>query len=143
LKKAYIWCQCEWPAIQSVGLNVISGVIGTLLLAGFFSSIMSLETLSILLALVFGFNAAVSGYRLIERDEEAIKHKKALSAAVGLAVAMISAISINVFCYQTGGFFLLSAVQALVAVMMGLIGGWSGGVLAVKYRQLKASESIP
>ena len=138
MRKAFVNIVCALPTIQSFGWSILSGIIGTLILSGFFSGIMSLETLSMLLPLIVGVNAAISGYMLIERAEDEIKRKKTMSAAVGIMVALLSFVSVNTLCFQMGGFFLMSGFQALVATIIGIIGGWSGGVLAVKYRALKA-----
>ena len=137
MKKAFVYIVCALPAIQSFGWSMLSGVIGTLILAGFFSSIMSLELLSMLLPLIVGVNASISGYMLIERAEDEIKSKNSMSAAVGLLVALLSFIAVNAICFKIGGFFLMSGSQALAAVAIGLIAGWSGGVLAEKYKKLK------
>ena len=138
MRKAFVHIVCELPTIQSFGWSVLSGIIGTLILAGFFSGIMSLKTLSMLLPLIVGVNAAISGYMLIERAEDDIKRKKTMSAAVGMMVALLSFVSVNALCFQMGGFFLMSGFQALVATIIGIIGGWSGGILAIKYRALNS-----
>ncbi len=137
MKKAFVLILIALPAIQSFGWSMLAGTIGTLILAGFFSGIMSLETLSILLPIIVGANAAISGYMLIERTDDEIKRKKTMAAAVGTMVALGSFISVNALCMQLGGFFLVSASQGLVATVTGIVGGWSGGVLAVKYKELQ------
>lgn len=137
MKKAFVYIVCELPAIQAFGWSVLSGIIGTLILAGFFASIMSLELLSMLFPVMVGVNASISGYMLIERGEDEIKRKNSMSAAAGLLVALLSVVAVNAICFKIGGFFLMSGSQALAAVAIGVIGGWSGGVLAEKYRKLK------
>jgi hypothetical protein len=74
---------------------------------------------------------------LIERTENEIRRTNLAALAVGVLVAIFSSIAINGFCYKTGGFILMSGLQALVASGIGAVGAWSGGVLAVKYRKLK------
>ena len=76
MKKAFVLILIALPAIESFGWSMLAGTVGTLILAGFFSGIMSLETLSILLPIIVGANAAISGYMLIERTEDEIKRKK-------------------------------------------------------------------
>ncbi|WP_155316872.1 hypothetical protein [Desulfosarcina alkanivorans] len=137
MKKAFVHIQCAMPAIESFAWSLLTGTIGTLILAGFFSGIMSLETLSILLPVVIGGNAAISGYMLIERTEDEIERKKTMAAVVGTLVALVSFVSVNALCFRMGGFYLMSGVQGLVAAVIGTVGGWSGGVLAVKYKALK------
>ncbi len=137
MRNVFVNIVCALPALQAFGWSLLSGIIGTLILAGFFSGIMSLELLSILLPLIAGANASISGYMLIERAENEFTRKNMASAAVGLFVALLSIIAANAICFKISGFFLLSGSQALVATAMGVIGGWSGGVLAVKYRKLK------
>ncbi len=138
MRKVFVHIVCALPIIQSFCWSILSGVIGTLILAGFFSGIMSLETLSMLLPLIVGVNAAMSGYMLIERAEDEIKREKTSSGVVGMMVALGSFLSINALCFQLGGFFLMSGSQALVTTIIGIICGGSGGLLAIKYRGLKA-----
>jgi len=137
MKRAFVYIICTLPAIQAFAWSTLSGLIGTLILAGFFSTIMSLELLSFLLPLIAGINASISGYMLIERTENEIRRTNLASLAVGVLVAIFSFIAINGFCYKTGGFILMSGLQALAASGIGAVGAWSGGVLAVKYRKLK------
>ena len=137
MKRAFVYIICTLPAIQAFAWSTLSGLIGTLILAGFFSTIMSLELLSLLLPLIMGINASISGYMLIERAENEIRRTRLSSLAAGVLVAVLSFIAVNGFCYKTGGFILVSGLQALVAIGICAIGAWSGGVLAVKYRKLK------
>jgi hypothetical protein len=143
MKRAFIYVVCALPAIQALAWSTLSGVFGTLLLAGFFSTIMSLELLSFLLPLIAGMNAAISGYMLIERSENEFRRTNLAALTAGVLVAIFSFLSINGFCYRVGGFILMSGFQALLAGGICAIGAWSGGVLAVKYRKLKeqAAES--
>ena len=142
MKKAFVHILIALPAIESFGWSMLAGTVGTLILAGFFSGIMSLETLSILLPMIVGANAAISGYMLIERTDDDIKRKKTMAAAVGTMVALGSFILVNALCFKVGGFFLMSASQGLVATATGIVGGWSGGVLAVKYKELQRQVPV-
>jgi hypothetical protein len=137
MKKAFVYIICTLPAIQAFTWSVLSGLIGTLILAGFFYTIMSLELLSFLLPLIAGINASISGYMLIERAENEFRHTNLVSLAAGVVVALFSFIAINGFCYKMGGFILMSGLQALVTSGICAIGAWSAGALAVKYRKLK------
>ena len=108
MKRAFVYIVCALPAIQAFGWSVLSGIIGTLILTGFFASIMSLELLSMLLPVVVGANASISGYMLIERDEDEIKRKNSMSAAAGVLVALLSVVAVNAICFKIDGFFLSS-----------------------------------
>ena len=142
MRKVFVNIVCALPAIQAFGWSILTGTVGTLILAGFFSGIMSLETLSTLLPIIIGANAAISGYMLIERTDGEIKRKKTVAAVAGITVALGSCILVNAICFKMGGFFLISASQGLVATAVGIIGGWSGGVLAVKYKELQGQVPV-
>ena len=141
MKQAFVTFYCALPAIQHVAWSVLSGVIGTLILAGFFSMIMSLELLSMLLPIIMGVNASISGYMLVDRADADMPRKHSMAAAVGMAVAVLAFVSINVFCLRIGGFFLMSTGEALWAVAISGIGAWAGSLLAVKYQALKAQQA--
>jgi hypothetical protein len=141
MKQAFVTILCALPAIQNYAWSVLSGVIGTLILAGFFSMIMSLELLSVLLPMIVAVNASISGYMLVDRAEVDMTRKHSTAVAVGMAVAVLSFVSINAFCLRTGGFFLMSTAEALIAVALAGIGACAGSVLAVKYKALKAQQA--
>ena len=141
MRKLFVQLQCALPAIQAFGWSTLAGVFGTWILAGFFSTIMSLELLSMLLPPVVGINASISGYMLIEKNGQDIVHTTAAATAVGVLVAILSFAGVNLFSYQTGGFILMSGFQALIATAMAAFGGWCGGVLAEKYRKLKEQSA--
>ena len=141
MRKLFVLFQCALPAIQAFGWSTLSGVFGTWILAGFFSAIMSLELLSMLLPPVVGINASISGYMLIEKYGQDFVQTTAMATAVGVLVGILSFIGVNLFCYQTGGFLLLSGYQALITIGIAAVGGWSGGVLAAKYRKLKEQSA--
>jgi hypothetical protein len=137
MKKLFVHILCELPVIQIFGWSLLSGVIGILILAGFFSTIMSLELLSMLLPVVVAANASISGYMLIDRAGDELVHTHIVTVAVGIGVALLSFIAVNAICIQIGGFILMSANQALIAIGLAVLGAWSAGILAIKYRQLK------
>jgi len=142
MRKLFVFLQCELPTLQAFCWSVLSGVLGTLILSGFLFSIMRMQTLSILLPLVVGFNAAISGYMLVERYGEPINHKKTWGAIAGALVAVLTVTSVNMLAIRMVGLFLLSGTQCLAALLIGTGSGWSGGALAVKYRQLKAEFPV-
>ncbi len=141
MKQAFVSIQCALPAIQHVTWSVLSGVIGILILAGFFSMIMSLELLSMLLPMVVAVNASISGYMLVDRAEADVPCQQSMTVTVGLAVAALSFVSINLLCMRIGGFFLMSFAQALIAVVLGGIGACAGSALAIKYKAIKAHQA--
>lgn len=143
MKKAFVRIQCELPTIQTFLWSMLSGVIGTLILAGFFSSIMSLEFLSALLPLIAGFNAAISGFMLIERTAGQIKKEKTAASAVGALAAIVSCLSINALCIHLNVLFLIYGGLGMTVTITGAIAAWFGGLLAVKHRELKEKTVVP
>jgi hypothetical protein len=142
MKKAFVRIWCAMPAIEAFGWSMLTGIIGTLILSGFLAGIMSLETLSILLPVIVGVNASISGYMLVDRSEDEIKRKKTAAAAVGTLVGVLSVVSVNALCFRIGGFYLMSGIQGLLATLTGIIGGWAGGTLAIKYTELKTQVPV-
>ncbi len=143
MKKLFVQFVCALPTLEAFGWSLLSGVVGTSILAGFLSTITSLALLSNLLPPIAGFNAAISGYMLIDRNGDELSHLKILSATVGATVALVSVTCINWFCFSIGSFFLLSDLQGVISVVMGVIGGWAGGMLAIKYKQIKNEANNP
>lgn len=141
MKQAFVAIQCALPAIQHLAWSVLSSVFGVLILAGFFSMIMSLELLSMLLPMVVAVNASISGFMLVDRGDADVPCQQSMAVMVGLAVVALSFVSINLLCFQIGGFLLMSFGQALIAVVLGGIGAWAGSVLAIKYKALQVRQT--
>lgn len=136
MNKLFVHLQCELPTLQSFFWSMLAGIVGTLILTGFFSGIMSLELLTMLYSMIVGFNAAIAGFMLIERTSGQIKRKKTMAAVIGTMVAMLSLLSINTLSFQMGGFLLVSGPLAITATLIGGIAGWAGGTIAVKHKEL-------
>jgi hypothetical protein len=137
MKKLFVFVQCELSTIQTFLWSVASGVIGTLILVGFFSSLMRLDTMAMLVPLVVGMNASFSGFMLIERNGPEIKYHRSLAAATGLVIGIIGYGVINAACLQLAGYTLLTTGQGAAAAALGVVGGWFGGMIADKHRKLK------
>jgi hypothetical protein len=139
MNKAFVRLQCELPTMQSLLWGMLCGIVGTLLLTGFLSSILSLELLTVLFPAIAGFNAAISGFMVIERTVHQIKRKKRVAFAAGIAVALFSVIAINLLSFQLFGFLLVSDTLAVITIIIGAIFGWCGGILSIKQKALKES----
>ncbi len=137
MKKTIVTVLCELPLIQAFAWSVLTGVVGALILAGFLSTLIYPTTLSILMPLIAGINAAFSGYMLIERNGPQIVSKRRLATAVGLVVALLCVVAANMISLRLADFYLLSIAHGMAAAGTGILGGWAGGTLADKYLKLK------
>jgi hypothetical protein len=137
MKRAIVFIQCELPTIQSFLWSLLTGIIGSLILTVFLHSIMSPELLSLIIPLIVGFNAATSGFMLIERTAGEIKREKTSAAIAGMMVALLSLLAVNTLSLKVDGFPLVPDSLAIGATFIGTLAGWSGGILAIKHRALK------
>ena len=122
--------------MQSSFRSLLSGIVGTLILTGFFSGIMSLDLLVFLFPIIVSFNAALSGFMLIQRNSDLFNRKKTMAAIVGMTVAIVSLIAVNILSVQVWGFYPASEFLGLISALFGTIAGWLGGTLAVKHKML-------
>lgn len=116
--------------------SVSIGVLGTLILVAFLTSLLPAASISRLLPLIIGFNAALTGYNLIEKTRNGYTHKRLAALTAGLAVVAGAAVFLNLLFWKLAGSSLIGMEQLLMLLPVGIITSGLGGVLAVRYLKL-------
>lgn len=117
--------------------SIATGLFGTLLMAVFLSGLMPLATTLKYLPLIVGFNAAVSGYTLLDRNRKWLWHKKLAGIMTGFCVALLACISLNLLAWKMIGTGLMEAATMVLCMSIGAVFGGLGAGLAVKYHRIK------
>jgi hypothetical protein len=119
---------------------IATGVVGSLLLVIFFSSVMAMGDIGKLLPFIIGFNAALTGYNLISQTKNRFKHKRMCGFVSGIIIVVIAVLALNIaFFYYTGG-YLIYMTDFLFLAFIGGVFSWLGAVLAIKYLKLDTAE---
>jgi hypothetical protein len=117
------------------------GIFGSVLLVMFFISIMSVRTIEKLLPFIIGFNAALTGYNLIIRIKDGLKHKRILSAVSGIFVVVGVALMLNIAFYYYIGGYIVNMVDFLLLAFLGGVFSFLGAILAIRYLNFDVSNN--
>lgn len=124
-----------------IGIAVLTGVGGNIVLIHFLSGLMTAQTLISLLDWIVGFNTALTGYMLVEKDRDGLPFRRSLCAGAGLVNTGITIFAVNYLYQLMWEFYLISTVDALILLTIGAILGLAGGLLAEKYLKFKNNEN--
>ena len=116
--------------------SVLVGAVGNVILVIFLSSLMHTATIGILLPVIIGFNAALTGYMVLEKTRNGFTHKRTVSIGSGVAMILVTVVFLNILSFQGAGVYLIFAEDLIVPLLVGIVASWLGGMLAVKYFNL-------
>lgn len=120
-----------------VAYAVLIGVFGNILIPLFFSSFLSLSQVITLIPWIMGFSAAVTGYSLLEKTRDRLRHKRASCILAGIANVAISYVILTYLSFYFVGEYLFNKWDPVVFLAVGALCSFLGGILAIKYLNLK------
>jgi hypothetical protein len=116
--------------------SILAGAAGTSILVIFFAGIMRASTIGFLLPVVIGFNAALTGYMVLEKTRNAFKHKRSVSIGTGAAMVLTATLILNTLFFKGAGIYLIFSADLLLLLLVAVVFSWLGGSIAVKYFKL-------
>lgn len=131
--KIYLWAMNTSDQIKPIVFSIIIGVIGSLVLVGFFTSLMSLDTIEKFLPYIIGFNAALTGYNLIKKTENSLKFRKIFAIGAGVLMVIITAVILNMAIHHLMGGYFIYLIDAIFLIFIGGVSSGLGAILAIKY----------
>ena len=123
--------------LWQIGIAVLAGVGGNVVLVHFLSGLMTAQPLTSLLDWIVGFNTALTGYMLVEKDRTGLPFRRGLCIGAGLANSGITIFAINYLYQLMWDFPLIAMSDAVILLTIGAILGLVGGLLAEKYLKFK------
>jgi hypothetical protein len=123
--------------LWQIGIAILAGVGGNIVLIHFLSGLMTAQTLSGLLDWIVGFNTALTGYMLVEKDRAGLPFRRVLCIGAGLVNTGITILAVNYLYQLMWDFPLIAMADAVILLTIGAILGLAGGVLAEKYLKFK------
>jgi len=131
--KIYLWAMNTSDQIKPIVFSIIIGVIGSLVLVGFFSCLMSIDTIEKLLPYIIGFNAALTGYNLIKNTDNSLKLKRTYAISSGVVMVVTTAVILNLIMLHLLGSYLIYFTDAISLIIIGGVSSGLGAILAIKY----------
>jgi len=116
--------------------SICVGVFGCMILVLFFTALMPVASLSTLMPWIIGFNCAVTGYMMLDKMRNRLKHKRTAAFCSGGLVVILVCGLIFFIVPSISGFFTVTVAQLMWWLFVGVIFSGLGGILAIKYLDL-------
>lgn len=129
----YLWAMNKTDQVKTIAYPIIVGIIGSLVLVGFFTSLMSFDTIEKLLPYIIGFNAALTGYNLIKKTDNNLKFKRICAISSGVLMVITTAVILNLVMLHLMGSYLIYLTDAIFLIIIGGVLSGLGAILAIKY----------
>ena len=129
----YLWAMNKTDQVKTIAYPIIVGIIGSLVLVGFFSSLMSFDTIEKLLPYIIGFNAALTGYNLIKKTDNSLKFKRIRAISSGVLMVITTAVILDLVMLHLMGSYLIYLTDAIFLIIIGGVSSGLGAILAIKY----------
>jgi membrane-associated HD superfamily phosphohydrolase len=129
----YLWAMNKTDQVKTIAYPIIVGIIGSLVLVGFFSSLMSFVTIEKLLPYIIGFNAALTGYNLIKKTDNSLKFKRIFAISSGVLMVITTAVILDLVMLHLMGSYLIYLTDAIFLIIIGGVSSGLGAILAIKY----------
>jgi len=129
----YLWAMNKTDQVKTIAYPIIVGIIGSLVLVGFFTSLMSFDTIEKLLPYIIGFNAALTGYNLTKKADNSLNFKRIYAISSGVLMVIITAVILNLVMLHLMGGYLIYLTDAIFLLIIGGVSSGLGAILAMKY----------
>ena len=134
---ACLWIMNKSDLFKKIAYSIIVGVLGSLLLIVFFTTLMSYGTIEKLLPWVIGFNAALTGYNLINRTNNRLKYRRISAVGSGILMVIITVLFINIIFFNLMGFYPIYINELIILTTIGAVLSGLGAILANNFIKLK------
>jgi len=122
-------------------MSVLAGSIGTIILTVFLTGMSFQATIGNLLPVLIGFNAALSGYMVLEKTRKAFKYKRLAATCTGALMVSVTVYLLNILFIRGAGFYLIDLGEFITLFGVGVVTSLLGGMLAIKYFKLAADAA--
>ena len=116
--------------------SILVGTFGAIILVAFFNMVVIPADSVRFLPVIIAFNAALTGYMVLEKTRSFFRHKWFVAVIAGIAVTLLAVVALNTFFLHLTGLFLINLPQVLIMLAIGTGSSWFGGVLAINYLNL-------
>jgi len=128
----HLWSTPYGKTVYSIAV----GTFGSIILVAFMNMVMLPAYSLKFIPLVIAFNAALSGYMVLEKTREFFQHKWTVAILAGLTMTLLAFMVLLAFFMQTTGVYMLGLSHLLLMLVFGIGSSWFGGVLAINYFKL-------
>ena len=124
-------------AYGKTAASILSGIVGIVILVVFLNMLVSPVDSVSFLPFIVAFNAAATGYMVIDKTRSCFRFKRSVAVFAGAMTTIVGCACLNYLSLQITGLFFISPAELLSMLIVGCIAGWLGGALAIKYLNLQ------
>ena len=127
--------------LGKAGYAVCIGVGGTILVVFFLATFIHIFTVLKFIPWLIAFNAAVTGYSLIDKTQESLKHKYIAAVSAGILNVLISYIALVLIYLFLAGGYVFNKWDLLLYLIIGIVCSKVGAFLAAKYQNIEIQRN--
>ena len=125
------------PSLGKFAYSILSGVFGVAVLVMFLAVFMELYRVVPFVPWIIAFNTAMTGYSLIDKTRDTLKHKQISSISAGIFNVIITYFLLSLSSFYLFGESLFSIWDFALFLIIGIVCSELGALLAIKYFKLK------
>ena len=123
--------------VKKAAYTLLTGVLGSVILVVFLSTLMRFETLGYAAPWAVGFNAAMVGFGLVERTRGGLARKHFWAGILGCVMGLTAFVALNVVFGYFTGILAFGLVDLVIYLGVCLVFAELGALLAIKYFKLE------
>lgn len=124
------------PLLGKAAYCIVTGVFGAAVLVMFLAVFMELYRVVSFIPWIIAFNAAITGYSLIEKTRNVLKYKHLSSICTGILYVIITYFILSMISFYLFGENLFTKWDFTLFLVIGIVCSELGALLAIKYFKL-------
>jgi cytochrome bd-type quinol oxidase subunit 2 len=109
------------------------GIVGTILLVGFLSTLLHLFTVVKLIPYLVGLNGLIIGFYLLEKTKDELRHKHVALLVISMIFVSVIFVVLNIFFLYEVGEYVLTIRNLIFYLIIAIFCTEFGALLAIKY----------
>ncbi len=122
--------------LNKAAYSILYGVLGNLVIFLFLTTFLRLHEIARFIPWIIAFNAISTGYSLLEKTRDRLRHKQKSAIGAGILNVLISYLVLNFIYVYFVGEFIFGGSDLAHFLVIGVICSELGALLAIKYFKL-------
>jgi len=122
--------------LGKVATSIFTGVFGTVLIVLFLTTFIRSHEMVQYIPWIIAFNAAVTGYSLLQKTRDHFKNKQLSCIGAGILNIITAYSALSMLFFYSEGEYLLGLWGFLFSLIIGVVFSELGALLAIKYFNL-------
>lgn len=130
----------DFYSIGKIAYSILAGVLGTVLIVLFLTTFMDIYKAARCAPWIMAFAAALTGYSLLDKTRDLLKHKQIAAVGAGILNIIITYSVLSfIFLYLTDE-YLFNSWDLTLFLIIGIVFSYLGALLAIRYFKLRRQK---